>query len=557
MTIRYQIPFVKGLSFNSNMAYDYNDGTSSYSIIETSREALTGSEGVVISEYEEIRKNTLFEYFGDYKREFGNHKIDVAAGYAWQNFRIDKAYLNYFDENPGTKPPEPSEPYIESRLISYFARLNYDFNGKYLLTGSLRRDGSTRFGPDNRWGLFPAVAAGWRVLEENFAAPLTNVFTELKLRASYGVTGNDQILDYQYSTYYRPSLPGASYQFGDTYVTTLTPNGADPNLKWEETLSSNFGVDASMLNGKLTLSLDYYIKNVEDLLWEIVTPAGSVPADKVYTNIGTVSNKGFELVGTSVIFDKANFKWNLGFNASYNENEIVKLDNKTGENLSEFPGYRSGDISGDIGQSIQIRKVGEPIDAFFVYRHKLNPDGSLVLDTNGDGIQSNLEMYEDLNGDGIINENDLAPLHQPQPKVLMGITSNMTWKKWDMALTLRGSWGNYVYNNLASSTGYYQRLTDVVTNNIHASALETNFKTRQLFSDYYVQNGSFVKLDNITLGYNFDEFSFGRVRAYLTVQNPLIISPYKGVEPEHFYGIENNPYPRSMTFTVGVNATFK
>lgn len=555
LAIRYQIPFIDGLAFNANLSYDYNDGTSTYTRDPLARASVNSGSGSVFSENGTIRKNNLYEYFADYKKQFGKHKVDAAAGYAWQNFRSDFT-LAYSDENPGPDPVIDA-PYVENRLISYFGRMTYDYNGKYLLTGSLRRDGSTRFGPENRWGLFPSVAAGWRVLEENFAAPLTNVFTELKVRASYGVTGNEQIGDYLYSTYYRPSLPGASYQFGDAYVQTLTPNAADPNLKWEETRASNFGIDASMMNGKLTFSVDYYVKNVDDLIFTIAAPAGSVPGDRVTTNIGTVSNKGIELVGTSVIYDNADFKWNLGFNVSYNKNEIVKLDNKTGEDLSEFPGYRSGGISGDIGQTIQIRKVGEPIDAFFVYRHKLNPDGSLVLDTNGDGIQSNLEMYEDLNGDGIINENDLAPLHQPQPKVLMGLTSNMTWKKWDMALTLRGSWGNYVYNNLASSTGYYQRLTDVVTNNIHASALETDFKTRQLFSDYYVQNGSFVKLDNITLGYNFDEFSFGRVRAYLTVQNPLIISPYKGVEPELFGGIDNSPYPRSMTFTVGVNATFK
>lgn len=556
LAIRYQIPFINGLAFNANLSYDYNDGTSTYTRDPLARASVNSGSGRVESENGAIRKNTLYEYFAEYKKQFGLHKVDLTAGYAWQNFRKDNSQ-QYADEDPDNLDPEVDEPYVENRLISFFGRVTYDYNGKYLITSSFRRDGSTRFGPDTRWGLFPSLAVGWRVLEESFAAPLTNVFTELKVRASYGVTGNEQFRDYQYATYYRPSLPGASYQFGDEYVETLTPNAADPNLKWEETRSSNFGIDAGLMGGKMTLSIDYYIKNVDDLIFTVAAPAGSVPGDRVTTNIGTVSNKGVELVGTSVIYDNTDFKWNLGFNVSYNKNEIVKLDNKTGEDLADFPGYRSGDISGDVGQTIQIRKVGEPIDAFFVYRHKLNPDGTLVLDTNGDGIQSNLEMYEDLNGDGIINENDLAPLHQPQPKVLLGLTSNMTWKKWDMALTVRGSWGNYVYNNLASSTGYYQRLTDVVTNNIHASALETNFKTRQLFSDYYVQNGSFVKFDNITLGYNFDEFSFGRVRTYFTVQNPLMITPYKGVDPEMFGGIDNNPYPRSMTFTLGVNATFK
>lgn len=554
LSVRYEIPFIKGLSFNSTLSYDYNDGTSTYTRDADARGSI--ASGRVESIYNTIRKNTLYEYFGNYKKAIGDHKIDIAAGYAWQNFRSDFKQVKYTDEDTAPNPVVDA-PYIENRLISFFGRMNYDYNGKYLVTGSLRRDGSTRFGPSSRWGLFPAVALGWRVLEESFASPLTNFFTELKLRASYGVTGNEQFGDYLYSTYYRPSLPGASYQFGNEYVQSLTPNASDPNLKWEETKSTNLGIDGSMFNGKFTLSIDYYTKNVDDLIFTIAAPAGSVPGDRVTTNIGQVSNKGIELVGSVVTIDKADFKWNIGFNASYNKNEIVKLDNKNGADLADFPGYRSGGISGDVGQTIQIRKVGQPIDAFFVYRHKRNPDGTLVLDTNGDGIQSNLEMYEDLNEDGIINENDLAPYKQPQPKVLLGITSNITWKKFDMALTIRGSFGNYIYNNLASSSGYYQRLTDVVTNNIHASALETNFKTRQLFSDYYVQKASFVKLDNITIGYNFDEFSFGKVRGYLTVQNPLIITPYKGIEPEVFGGIENSPYPRSMTFTVGVNASFK
>jgi TonB-dependent starch-binding outer membrane protein SusC len=481
--------------------------------------------------------------------------VDVTGGYAWQNFRSDFE-LDYFDQSAEVDPILDL-PYVENRLISFFGRATYDYAGKYLVTASIRRDGSTRFGPDNQWGIFPAIGIGWRILEENFASPLTNIFTELKLRASYGLTGNEQIGDYNYSTFYRGSLNGANYQFGNEYVPTLTPNGSDKTLQWEENEAINLGLDASVLDGKVTFGLDFYQRTVRELLFVISPPAGSVPDDQLLTNIGSVQNKGVELVTSVVAYDREDFTWNIGFNASYNKNEIIKLDNKTGENLDNFPGYRSGGISGDIGQSIQIRKVGQPIDAFFVYKHKENSDGSLVLDPDGDGIQSLFEMYEDLNGDGIINENDLRPYKQPQPKVLLGFTSNMTYKSWDMAFTLRASFGNYVYNNLASSSGYYQRLTDVVTNNVHASVLDTNFKTRQLFSDYYVQNASFLKLDNITLGYNFNKFSFGKVRAYVTAQNLLTLSPYEGIEPELFNGIENSPYPRSMTLTVGVNATFK
>jgi TonB-dependent starch-binding outer membrane protein SusC len=553
LTAQIKVPFISGLTLNGNWAIDYSDGGSKYSRLAEARGSI--ASGAVVDNREQTNKNMTFEYFAAYKKEIGNHKFDITAGYAWQNFRNDFRIVKYSDED--TAPdPVVNEPFIENRLISFFGRVNYEIAGKYLITGSVRRDGSTRFGPDNRWGVFPAAAVAWRVLEENFAAPLTNIFTELKVRGSFGVTGNEQIPNYEYSTYYRGSLPGGSYQFGDSYVSTLTPNAADQKLKWEENASYNIGIDAGMLDGKLTWSLEYYKKDVRDLLARIAAPAGSVPGDQVRTNIGNVTNQGIELVGNWVAMDKNDFRWDINFNTSYNVNKVVTLDNKSGADIADFPGYLVGGISGDVGQTIQLLKVGEPINTFYVYRHLRNPDGSLKTDVNRDGIESKIEMYEDLNGDGIINEKDLRPFRQPQPKVIMGFTSNFTWKKFDAALTFVGSFGNYVYNNGASANGYYQLLTNVVTNNLHASVLETNFKTRQLFSDYYVENASFVKLNNISVGYNFDKFSFGRVRGYITVQNPLVITKYSGIDPEHFGGIENNPYPRSMTFIVGVSATF-
>lgn len=556
LLVRYELPFLKGLSFNANFAYDFNDGTNTYKQDSLARNNVNGD---LKSVYSEKRVNNLYEYYGNYNKTFGKHKVDITAGYAWQNFRTDYSQDSYSDENPSNIDPVVNTPYVENRLISFFGRGTYDYAGKYLLTFSIRRDGSTRFGPDNRWGLFPAIGVGWRVLEEGFASGLANVFTELKIRGSYGVTGNEQIGDYAYATYYRPSLPGASYQFGSEYVSTLTPNGADSGLQWEENESINAAIDAGILDGKVTITLDFYQRTVRELLYTISPAAGSIPDDQVLTNIGSVRNKGIELVSTIVAYDRENFKWNLGFNASYNHNEIIQLDNLQGQALDDFPGYRSGGIAGDVGQSIQIRKVGEPLDAFYVYKHKRNADGSLVLDTNGDGVQTLIEMYEDLNNDGIINEDDLRPYKQPQPKVVLGLTSNMSYKNWDLAFTLRSNLGNYVYDNNASASGYYSRITEGnVTNNVHKSVLETDFKNKQLFSDYYVKNASFLKLDNITLGYNFQNVSFANMlRAYLAVQNPLVVSGYKGIEPEQFYGIDNSPYPRSMTFTVGVNATFK
>ena len=555
LIVKYDIPFLKGLSFNANFAIDFNSGAT---IFKRDSAARGNSNGTIRSKYAETQLNHLYEYYGNYNATFGKHKIDITGGYAWQDFRKDYKQKSFSDENPTTPFPVPPTPLDENRLISFFGRGNYDYAGKYLVTFSYRRDGSTRFGTDKRWGVFPSVGVAWRVMEEGFAQGLSNIFSEMKLRASYGITGNEQIGNYKYSTYYVPSLPGASYQFGDEYVSTFTPSGGDSRLKWEENEQINAALDLGILDGRIILTFDAYQRTVYDLLFTISPQAGSIPDDQLLTNIGSVRNRGLEFVSNVVAFDRENFDWNFSLNASYNQNEITKLDNLKGQALEDFPGYPSGGIAGDVGQTIQIRKVGQPIDAFYVYQHK-RKNGNLVLDTNGDGIQSKLEMYEDLNNDGIINEDDLRPYKQLQPKVQIGFTSNMTYKAWDLTFTLRGNFGNYVYNNLASSTGYYQVISDAgVTNNVHKSVLETGFKTRQLFSDYYVQNASFVKVDNITLGYNFNNINFLRTfRAYLTAQNPLVISKYKGMEPEQFYGIDNSPYPRSMTITLGLNATLK
>ncbi|WP_320002631.1 SusC/RagA family TonB-linked outer membrane protein [Shiella aurantiaca] len=558
--LEYKVPFIDGLSLKANLAIDYNRGYYKGIAYPEAKESLAnGGSGTTT---DEVRFNQLYEYYGNYKKKVGVHNFDITAGYAWQNFTLerDSEFGDSLRQVNGTWQPTYNVRQdsfdLENRLISFFARLNYDYQGKYLLTASIRRDGSSKFGESNRWGLFPAVALGWRVLEEDFAEGLKSVFNELKVRGSYGITGNEQIGNYLYATYYRYSIAGASYQFGDEYVRTIRPTGVDPNIKWEETASLNIGIDAGFFAGRLNTSIEYYQKDVYDLLYNIAVPAGSNLSDRVTTNIGQVRNSGFELNLDAVAYDRTDFRWDLSYNVSYNKNEVIKLDNLEGENLRDFPGYPTGGISGDIGNTIQILRVGEPINAFYTYKHKRNADGSPVTDVNGDGIQSLLEMYEDINEDGTINENDLVVNEKPFPNFLMGLTSNMSYKNWDLAMTFKASLGNYVYNNVASANGYFERLTDRVTNNIHQSAFETNFNRRNLFSDYYVENASFVRLDNISLGYNFQNVSFAKIRAYTTVQNVFTLTGYSGVDPEIFGGIDNNLYPRSITFTLGVNATF-
>lgn len=311
-------------------------------------------------------------------------------------------------------------------------------------------------------------------------------------------------------------------------------------------MSTNFGIDAGMFGGRLNYSIEYYIKNVNDLLFSVAVPAGSNLSDRVLTNIGQVENKGLELTVNGVLYDRDNFSWDLGFNFSTNTNVVKKLDNNQDPN---FGGYDVTGISGDVGQTIQALKVGESAFAFKTYKQKYDANGVPIYGTL-------LEMYEDIDGDGKINENDLVISKDSYPKAIIGLTSNMSYKDWDLSFTLRSNLGNYVYNNVASSNGYFEQLTDRVTNNIHTSAYETNFNTRQLHSDYYIENASFLKLDNITLGYNFSKVQVARIKAYLTAQNVFTITGYSGVEPEIFNGVDNNLYPRSSTLILGVNVGF-
>ncbi|MCU0384151.1 MAG: TonB-dependent receptor, partial [Cyclobacteriaceae bacterium] len=338
LSLRYELPFLDGFTLNSKISYDYAKGNfDGYTYQEAKESQNNGGSSVI---QEQVKKINLYDYFVNYKKTINRHDLDVTLGYSWQNFKtsFNEVRGDSLKQVDGTLKAtyniRPLDLPVENRLIGFFGRLKYEFAGKYIFTTSLRRDGSSRFGLSNRWGMFPAVSFGWRVLEENFASSLTSIFNDLKLRVSYGVTGNEQIGDYRYATYYRYSIAGASYQFGDQYVPTLRPTGVDPNIKWEETVSTNIGLDFGFLKGKLTASIDYYNKDVNDLLYEIAVPAGSNLSDRILTNIGRVNNKGIELVLDAQVMDRKDFTWRLNFNISYNKNEIKKLDNLVGEGYS-------------------------------------------------------------------------------------------------------------------------------------------------------------------------------------------------------------------------------
>ncbi|MCB0587957.1 MAG: TonB-dependent receptor [Phaeodactylibacter sp.] len=566
--------FVPGLSFKTNLGYDVNKGEKTEfeptTYINTQVANYNGR--IKIENY--TRTNYLLDAYLNYKKTLGQmHRLDIVAGYSYQDFHEEYPLFEgrglstdaFGVNNPGlAEEIFPDNDIWENRLISFFGRVNYNFDERYLLTATLRRDGSTRFGPENRWGLFPSAAFAWRILEEDFASGLKGVFSDLKLRLGYGVTGTESIGDYRYLPKYSFSDSRAQYQVGTAadgtpiFITTARPDPYDSGLKWEETSSYNAGLDFGFSNGRINGSVDYYYKNTKDLLFEVVVAAGTNLSDRVLTNIGELDNQGVELTLNGTIVNRPGLSWDLSGNIAYNINEVKAISNIAGS------GILTGRISGGVGSDVQIIQVGSPVNSFYLYEHKLGADGlplSDGIDHNEDGEANDLDIYVDRNGDGIINEDDRRVINSPAPDVIYGLTSNFGFKGFDLAFTLRGAVGNYVYNNNASNRGTYQRVQGTgigndryVLYNLHSSVLESGFMTPQYFSDYYLSDASFLRLDNITLGYTFlPKSGLSSLRLYATAQNLFVLTKYGGLDPEVDNGIDNAPYPRPRGFIFGLS----
>jgi iron complex outermembrane receptor protein len=560
--LRYSLPFLEGFSIQTNFAFDTQRGERrrySPSFLK-SEENNRGSWALERF----TRESFLFESFGEYKFDLPSidSDITVLGGYSYQDFNssfpsfsVDSLSTDLFGINTPAVGDgsiiRVNNPILENRLVSFYGRVNASIMDKYVFTATLRRDGSTRFGPDNRWGVFPSFAAGWRITNEQFMSGVTGTLNYLKLRLGWGLTGSQEIGDYRYIAAYDLSGGQAQYQFGGSFFPVLRPEGVDPNLKWEETSSLNIGADYELFDGKIAGSIEYYQKDTRDLLFTIAFPAGSVLADRILTNIGELQNKGVEFEISSPVVNTNDLQINIGFNAAFNRNEIKKLDNTVIEGSEENVVYEVGNIAGDVGQTIQLLQVGQPINSFYVLEHKYDESGAPIYD--GTNL---LNMYVDRNEDGIINEDDKRPLEDPAPDWILGFTNTANYKNFDFSMTWRSNIGNYVYNNVSSNTGNFQRLNDRVPNNIHESALETNFFFKQILSDYYIENGSFLKLDNLTVGYTYTGLDWARVRLYATGTNLLLITGYTGLDPEIPDGLDNNLYPRSTTFIGGISVTF-
>jgi iron complex outermembrane receptor protein len=410
----------------------------------------------------------------------------------------------------------------------------------------LRNDGSSRFSPETRWGLFPSAAFAWKINEESFLKD-SEVISDLKLRMGYGVTGQQNISDndYPYMPRYTSGEETAQVQFGNTYYKTIRPEGYDANIKWEETTTYNIGLDYGFIDNRITGAIDFYQRNTDDLINFIPVPAGTNLTNYILTNVGNLENRGAEFSINAVAVSKKDLTWEIGFNATYQKTEITKL---TANEDPKYIGVQVGGISGAVGNTIQIHSVGYAPNSFFVYEQVYNGDGIPI-----EGL------FVDRNGDNVITNDDRYRYEKPTADVFMGFSTKLNYKNWDFGLSGRVSLGNYVYNNIWSG----QSLANVynpsgVLSNVHENALYTNFQNPKYFSDYFVQHASFLKLDNMNIGYTFTNFYDSRmkIRLFGTAQNLFTLTEYEGLDPEIAGGIDNNSYPRPRTFMFGVNVDF-
>ncbi len=535
----YAIPFLDGLKANLNVGFDYSDVKGATETLASSAQGFTtqGTTGT----YTSLRRSTLADFYLNYVKDIEsiNSKVDLMIGHSFQKFYRENDSYNI---NGNATLPAITENASHNSLVSYFTRLNYSYDSRYLLTFTYRRDGSSRFSPENRWGNFLSGALAWNIFEEDFLND-SKTISKLKLRVGVGQTGQQEIgNDFGYLPVYTTSQNDYSYNLGGVPYNTIRPEGYDANIKWEESTTYNLGLDYGFFNDRITGSLEYFFRETDDVLSTVKPSAGSNLTNSLFTNIGALENSGIEFSINSDIIQKNNFNWNLALNVSYLENKIVRL-NAIEDPTS--PGLATGNISGGVGNTIQTQKVGLPQNSFLVYKQ--------VYDANGNPLEG---VYEDLNGDGIFSSSDKYVYNNPNADYIIGASSYMNYKNWDFSFTLRASIGNYAYNNVASSSGTEFGLFSLGANrNVSTSYLNTNFENVQLWSDYYIQDASFLKMDNISLGYNLEHDKI-KARVYTTVQNVFTITNYDGIDPEISGGIDNNLFPRPRTFLLGLNVNF-
>ena len=536
--VDYTLPFVEGLKATFNLGHDssMSDGVTLVSdLIPTSDSTFNGSKNT----YNQEATNQLLDVYLTYITSFNDaHNLTAVAGHSYQAFEFDNTSYDSEAEEDGN-----DFEFIDRSknvLLSYFTRLNYDYQGKYLLTATLRADASSKLNPDDRWGYFPSLAAAWNLHKEGFMSD--SFFDELKLRAGYGEVGNVNGLgDYRFLTQYVGSQSTANYQFGSSFYQTYRPEPINTELRWEVGRTTNIGLDYAILDGKLSGSVNAYMKETKNLIASSTVDPFTNFGNRIDANIGDMENKGIELSFDYTPIQNENFEWSINYNISFNDNKVTRLP---------FD-QAVGGISGGVGNNIQTHTEGQTPYSFLVYQQ--------VYDASGAAIEG---VYIDRNGDDIINDDDRYIKESPFADVIMGFNTNLKYKNWDLSVISRANFGNYAYNNVASNAVFSQAIGNSggFLRNIHSDYLYTGFMDyteTSLLSDHYVQEASFFKIDNITLGYTLkDAYKDTDIRFYGSAQNVLTVTNYEGLDPEIYGGIDNNFYPRPRSFVFGVNIDF-
>ncbi|QKG55901.1 SusC/RagA family TonB-linked outer membrane protein [Hymenobacter sp. BRD128] len=551
--INYKLPYIKGLSANLNVGYDIQRGRGNTLIPASAASNYNRSimvngttyRGGVNNQYAQDLNNTILEAYLKYENTVGPGRLDLLAGYSYQKFQ-NRSYAfgdylaNGIEYQPASLSYSGDNTFLNTNvLLSVYGRANYNIADKYLFTGTLRADNTSRFAEGKRTGYFPSGAFAWRIKGENFLKDNTAV-SDLKLRFGYGQTGQQDLGPSYYPFLASLTLSNlaAQYQFGNTFYRTLRSDQYNPNITWETTTTYNAGLDYGFFDGRFYGSVDVYRRDTKNLLNYVNFPDLATLSNAGNANVGSLTNRGVELITNLDLVkgDKLNITVNA--NATYNHNEITQLsvNGNGGDQLT-------GGIGGGVGNTIQINRVGYPANSFYVNQQ--------VYDQNGQPLEG---VYVDRDGNGVINSSDRYIYKSARPQWILGGGANASYRGFNLAFTLRANLGNYVYNNLRSSSYYDQNSAGFVSNK-NQEFLASRFTTAQYFSDYFVENGSFLRLQNLTLGYNFGELIKKGTSLNLSfaAQNLFLITNYKGLDPEIIGGIDNTIYPRPRTFTVGLN----
>jgi iron complex outermembrane receptor protein len=577
----YRFPFFEALKANLNLGYDIaKAGNSTFLPSTLASQMLQGHGQLNLTNNTQL--TSLLEGYLNYAAplSFLPGSVDLTAGYSYTQSHAEYPTYNGTDFTnnllgvsgiPTAANVQNSLSVVDYKLISFFGRANYNYNDRFLASFSVRRDGSSRFGPGNQWGVFPAVSGAWRLSQESFLRGIS-ALSDLKLRASWAKTGNQAIGDYLFIPTYTYGDGQTQYYLGGQWVTTIRPSAVDQNIHWESTRSTNVGLDYGFLNQRFSGAIDWYTKKTTDMIFYVPVAAGATFSNFMTTNVGAMQNRGIEASLSARIFEgrAGGLGWTADFTVSHNANKLLYINaNRTVTQINV------GGIQGGVGNNIEILLPGQPINSFFVYEQKYGTDGKPIYDAThpvnmyvdrptlrdtvicrGSGAVA-AGCVGDYRGDGTINNSDLRPFHSPWPSLELGHTSFFTYHNFDLSFALRAQLGAYVYNNVASANGSYQNVTGSATpSNMDASVLTTGFPIQQYFSDYYVVSASFLRMDNITVGYTW-QMSGRPWRAYVTVQNAFTLTGYEGVDPTAgLNGIDNNIYPRSRTVTGGLSVRF-